>query len=218
MFGCFITTRLLTTLFAIVSCLTVHQVRGFGIATPTTIGVSNRLRARKQGVLFARGGKSGTKKKKAKDGTISVNRLAYRNYEVLEKMTAGISLLGTEVKSIRDGKMNLRDGFVKPTKEGQCSLHNVHIGQHTGVGGYFHHDERRIRPLLLNKNEARKLAQKVDQKGMTVVPLKAFFNERNLVKIEIGLCRGKNVRDKRDTIKEREAKRETNRIVKNFRV
>eukprot|EP00816_Leptocylindrus_hargravesii_P013396 CAMPEP_0196816806 /NCGR_PEP_ID=MMETSP1362-20130617/57145_1 /TAXON_ID=163516 /ORGANISM="Leptocylindrus danicus, Strain CCMP1856" /LENGTH=133 /DNA_ID=CAMNT_0042194271 /DNA_START=360 /DNA_END=761 /DNA_ORIENTATION=+ len=133
-------------------------------------------------------------------------------------MTAGISLIGTEVKSIRDGKMNLRDGFVKPTKEGQCYLHNVHIGQHTGVGAYFRHDELRIRPLLLNKNEARKLAQKVEQKGMTVVPLKAFFNERNLVKIEIGLCRGKNVRDKRDTIKEREAKRETNRIVKNFRL
>lgn len=76
--------------------------------------------------------KSGTKKKKLKSGTIAVNRIAYRNYEVLETMTAGVSLLGTEVKAIRDGKMNLRDGFCKPDKYGHCFLHNVHIGQHTG--------------------------------------------------------------------------------------
>mmetsp|Transcript_14417 Transcript_14417/g.18849 ORF Transcript_14417/g.18849 Transcript_14417/m.18849 type:complete len:221 (-) Transcript_14417:25-687(-) len=162
--------------------------------------------------------KSGTKKKKVKDGTISVNRLAYRNYEVIETMTAGVSLLGTEVKAMRDGKLNLRDGFCKPSQYGQCTLHNVHIGQHTGVGAYFQHEERRIRTLLINKSEARKWAQKVDQKGMTVVPLKAFFNERNICKIEIGLCRGKNVRDKRDTIKDRESKREERRIIKSFRM
>lgn len=87
-----------------------------------------------------------------------------------------------------------------------------------GVGAYFQHDETRIRTLLLNKNEARKLNQRVDRKGMTVVPLKAFFNDKNICKIEIGLCRGKNVRDKRDTIREREAKRDTTRILKSFRV
>ena len=87
-----------------------------------------------------------------------------------------------------------------------------------GVGAYFQHDERRVRTLLLNKNESRKLSQRVDQKGLTVVPLKAFFNDRNICKIEIGLCRGKNVRDKRDTIRDRETKREASRIIKSFRV
>lgn len=82
--------------------------------------------------LFARS----KKKKKPKTGTIAVNRVAYRNYEVLETMTAGVSLLGTEVKAIRDGKMTLRDGFCRPDKFGRCFMHNVHIGQHTGENSY----------------------------------------------------------------------------------
>ncbi|KAL3807162.1 hypothetical protein ACHAXA_011363 [Cyclostephanos tholiformis] len=162
--------------------------------------------------------RGGTKKKKDRGNTITVNKLAFRNYEVLEKWEAGISLLGTEVKSIRDGKMNIRDGYIKPNKNGRsCQLMNVHIGKHATAGEFFQHEERRPRDLLLNKQEARRLLQKTDRMpGMTVVPLKAYWNEQNKVKFEIGLCRGKNVRDKREDIKEREDRRDTNRMIKNF--
>jgi SsrA-binding protein len=166
--------------------------------------------------------KSGTKKKKKGPGsnTVAVNRIAYRNYEVLDTFEAGISLLGTEVKSIRDGKLNLRDGYVKPAKNGRsCTLHNVHVGKCQYVGAeYFQHEEKRPRSLLLHRSEARKLLQQTEQLGMTVVPLKAYWNEQNKLKIQIALCRGKNVRDKRATIQERDMKRETNRIIKNFRI
>lgn len=134
-------------------------------------------------------------------------------------MEAGIALSGTEVKAIRDGKMNLRDGFIRPSKDGRsCVLHNVHIGKHTMAGEFFQHEEKRPRKLLVHKEQARKLLQQTETTGMTIVPLKAYFNDFNLVKLQIALCRGKNVRDKRVAIKEREAKREENRIIKSFRV
>jgi SsrA-binding protein len=114
--------------------------------------------------------------------------------------------------------MNIRDGYIKPNKNGRsCQLVNVHIGKHATAGEFFQHEERRPRDLLLNKQEAKRLLQKTDRMpGMTVVPLKAYWNEQNKVKFEIGLCRGKNVRDKREDIKEREDKRDTNRMLKNF--
>ena len=159
------------------------------------------------------------KKNKPKTNVICVNRNARRNYEVLETLEAGISLVGTEVKSIRDGKMNLRDGYVRPTKDGRsCILYNVHIGKHSSSGAYFQHEERRERTLLVHKQQARKLLQQTEQQGMTVVPLKAYFNDQNKVKLEIALCRGKNVRDKREDIKARDAQREERRIIKSFRV
>ena len=159
------------------------------------------------------------KKKKPPPGTIAVNRVAYRNYEIIDTLEAGISLVGTEVKSIREGKLNLRDGYIRPTKNGRsCILHNVHIGKHGQAGEYFQHEERRPRTLLVHKEEARKLRQKVEQQGMTIVPLKAYFSKANKVKLEIALCRGKNVRDKRADIKERDAKRDERRIIKSFRI
>lgn len=134
-------------------------------------------------------------------------------------MEAGISLKGSEVKSIRDGKMNLRDGYVRPSKDGRsCSLFNVHIGKHTMTGEFFQHEEKRPRPLLVHKEQARKLLQQTEQQGMTIVPLKAYWNPDNRVKVEIALCRGKNVRDKRQAIKERESAREDRRIIKSFRL
>jgi SsrA-binding protein len=164
--------------------------------------------------------KSGTKKKKAPDRTVAVNRIAYRNYEIIDTMEAGISLLGTEVKSIRDGKLNLRDGYVRPSKNGRsCVLYNVHVGKCSQVGAeYFQHEEKRPRTLLVHSSQARKFLQQTEQQGMTVIPLKAYWNDGNKLKIEIALCRGKNVRDKRATIQERDAKRETSRIIKNFRI
>lgn len=163
--------------------------------------------------------KSGKKKKKAPSNTICVNRIARRNYEVVETMEAGISLQGTEVKSIRDGKMNIGDGFVRPDRNGRsCVLCNVHIGKHQMSGEYFQHEERRPRTLLVHKAQARRLLQQTERQGMTIVPLKAYFNDRNIIKFEIGLCRGKNAVDKRQDIKERESKRDSQRMVKNFRV
>jgi SsrA-binding protein len=170
-------------------------------------------------IRFAK--KSGAKKKKGPGSkTVAVNRIAYRNYEVLDTLEAGISLLGTEVKSIRDGKLNLRDGYVKPSKNGRsCTLHNVHVGKCSQVGAeYFQHEEKRPRALLVHRSEARKFLQQTEQQGMTVVPLKAYWNDDNKLKIQIALCRGKNVRDKRAAIQERDVKRETNRIIKNFRI
>lgn len=163
--------------------------------------------------------KSGKKKKKPKGNRICVNRQARRNFEIVDTLEAGISLQGTEVKAIREGKMNLQDAFVKPSKNGRsCTLMNCHIGKHTMSASYFQHEERRPRPLLVHKYEARKLLQKTEKSGMTIVALKAYFNDDNKVKIQIGLAKGKNVRDKRNDIKEREMKRETGRIMKNFRV
>jgi SsrA-binding protein len=166
--------------------------------------------------LFA---KSGKKKKKPKGNTICVNRQARRNFEILDTLEAGISLLGTEVKSIRDGKMNLQDAFVKPSKNGRgCTLMNCHIGKHAMSGAYFQHEERRPRPLLVHREEARKLQKKTEQTGMTLVPLRAYFNDDNKIKIQIALCRGKNVRDKRADIQARDAKRDESRIIKSFRL
>ena len=163
--------------------------------------------------------KSGKKKKKPKGNTVCVNRQARRNFEIVDTLEVGISLLGTEVKSIRDGKMNLQDAFVKPEKNGRsCTLMNCHIGKHTMSGAYFQHEERRPRPLLIHKYEARKLLQKTEKTGMTIVPLKAYFNDNNKVKIQIALAKGKNLRDKRQDIKERDMKRENSRIMKSFRL
>lgn len=191
---------------------TIYLTGGFRC----TDGILRARHNRQLPILYA---KSGTKKKKPKDRTISVNRIAYRNYEILDTIEAGICLKGTEVKAIRDGKLNLRDGYVKTSKDGRgCTLHNVHIGKHNMAGAYFQHEERRPRQLLIHKEQARKMMQQTEQKGMTIVPIKAYFNESNLIKIQIALCRGKNVRDKRADIKERDAKREENRIIKSFRL
>ena len=178
---------------------------------------SSVVRSDKRTFLLAK--KSGKKKKKSNDGTIAVNRSAYRNYEIIDTLDAGISLLGSEVKSVRDGKMNIRDGFVRPERNGRtCILYNVHIGKHTMTSEYFQHEERRARTLLIRKEESRKLLQQVERQGMTIVPLKAYFNDRNIVKIQIALCKGKNVRDKRQDIKNREAKKDAERMIKSFRV
>ncbi len=149
---------------------------------------------------------------------ICVNRVARHLYHIVTTYEAGISLTGTEVKAIRNGKMNLRDGYIKSNGR-TCTLLKVHIGQHSQSNAYDQHEEQRPRQLLLHKEEARKLFQHTDQQpGMTIVPLKAYWNRDNKVKLEIALCRGKNVRDKRADIQQRDAKREEQRIIKSFRV
>jgi SsrA-binding protein len=180
--------------------------------SPLVVRVQAAAAGRSPSSPSRKGGGSGRR-------AVAVNRLAYRNYEIVETYEAGIALAGTEVKAIRDGKLNLRDGYVRPSRDGRsCVLHNVHVGKHSTAGAYFQHEERRPRSLLVHRREARKLLQQTEARGMTVVPLKAYFNDSNKLKIEIALCRGKNVRDKRATIKERDAKREESRIIKSFRV
>lgn len=134
-----------------------------------------------------------------------VNRQAKYNYFILEEFECGIVLTGTEIKSIRDGKANLKDSYAV-IRNHEVYLLNTHISEYT-EGNIFNHDPRRSRKLLLHKREILKLESKVNQEGCTLVPLKLYFN-KNKVKILLGLCKGKKTFDKRETIKERDLKRE----------
>jgi SsrA-binding protein len=147
---------------------------------------------------------------------VAANRNARRNYEILAEYEAGVSLLGTEVKSCRAGKVNLRDGYVK-IKDGQAWLENVHVARHDTTGAFFNHDETRPRQLLLHKREIAKLRQGVERQGFTIVPLSAYFNERGLLKLTIALGRGKQLQDKREDLKRKAVEREVSRQIKGFR-
>ncbi|HAA27937.1 MAG TPA: SsrA-binding protein [Cyanobacteria bacterium UBA11371] len=145
---------------------------------------------------------------------VSDNRQARFLYEILETYEAGIELKGTEVKSIRQGKANLKDGYGL-IRNGEAWLLNVHISPYTSSGEYFNHDPRRTRKLLLHKQEIRKLIGKVEQKGLTLVPLKMYL-KKGLVKVTLGLGKGKKLHDKRDDIKERQDKRDMERAMKRY--
>lgn len=145
---------------------------------------------------------------------ISDNRQARFLYEILETYEAGIELKGTEVKSIRDGKANLRDGYAL-IRNGEAWLINVHISPHSTASEYFNHEPRRTRKLLLHKQEIRKLIGKVEQQGLTLVPLKMYL-KNGWVKLTIGLAKGKKVHDKREDIKRREDKRDMERAMKRY--
>ncbi len=144
---------------------------------------------------------------------ISDNRQARFQYEILETYEAGIELKGTEVKSIRAGKVNLRDGFAL-IRNGEALLLNVQVSPHQTTSQTFNHDPRRTRKLLLHKDEIRKLTGKVEQQGLTLVPLKMYL-KRGWVKIDIGLVRGKKLHDKREDVKRRQDQRDMQRALKN---
>lgn len=137
------------------------------------------------------------------------NKKAYFEYHILDKYVAGIELLGTEIKSIRAGKANLSDGFCTFVGN-ELFAFNIHISEYS-MGSFYNHEPKRNRKLLLNKKELRKLQIKAQDKGMTIVPLQVFFNERGFAKMEIGLAQGKKLHDKRDAMKERDAKIEMGR-------
>jgi SsrA-binding protein len=143
---------------------------------------------------------------------LSDNRQARFLYEILETYEAGIELVGTEVKSIRAGKVNLRDGYAL-IRNGEALLINVHISPYEASGQYFNHDPRRTRKLLLHRREINKLIGQVEQKGLTLVPLKMYF-KGSWVKISLGLGRGKKLHDKRETLKRRQDEREMARMLK----
>ncbi|MCC7431540.1 SsrA-binding protein SmpB [bacterium] len=141
------------------------------------------------------------------------NKQASFLYLILETFEAGISLTGTEVKSLRLGTANLGDAYVK-FKNGEALLSNAHFSIFT-EGTYNNHDPLRIRKLLLHKREIEKLRRKVEEKGLTVVPLKIYSNKDNRIKIEIALVQGKKTHDKRDALAARDQKREVERAFKN---
>ncbi|MEM7556634.1 MAG: SsrA-binding protein SmpB [Cyanobacteria bacterium P01_A01_bin.84] len=145
---------------------------------------------------------------------IADNRQARYLYHILETYEAGIELLGTEVKSIRAGKVNLQDGYAS-LKDGEVWLLNVHISPYNASGQYFNHEPRRARRLLLHRQEIRKLIGKVEQQGLTLVPLKMYL-KKGWIKISIALAQGKKIYDKREDIKRRQDQRDMRRAMKNY--
>ena len=140
-----------------------------------------------------------------------INREARFNYFILEEIECGIVLTGTEIKAIREGKVNLKDSYAK-IRNNEVYLLNTHISEYK-EGNIFNHDPRRTRKLLLHKREILKLRDKVEQEGLTLVPLKLYM-QKNKVKILLGLCKGKKNFDKRETMKERDLKREASKLQK----
>ncbi|MBS1950288.1 MAG: tmRNA-binding protein SmpB [Cytophagales bacterium] len=138
------------------------------------------------------------------------NKQASFHYELLDKYVAGIQLMGTEIKSIREGKVNLQDGYCY-FNNGECFVKGITITAYA-QGTHYNHEAARERKLLLKKSELKKLESKVEEKGLTLVPTRLFINDRGLVKMEIALGKGKKLHDKRESIKDRDIKRELSRI------
>src|SRR5262245_54039079 len=145
---------------------------------------------------------------------IADNRKAFFDFHILETFEAGIALLGTEVKGIREGRANLRDSYAA-VDHGEVWLHNVHISPYSHRG-YVDHDPKRKRRLLLHKAEIRKLIGRTVEKGLTLVPTRLYF-KNGKVKVALALAKGKQVHDKRETIRRREVDRETRAMVKERR-
>ena len=146
--------------------------------------------------------------------SVAENRKAFHDYHLLETFEAGLVLLGTEVKAIREGRVNLRDSFAR-VEDGEVFLYNVHISPYSHRG-YADHEPLRRRKLLLHKSEIRKLIGKTVEKGMTLVPVRMYF-KNGRVKVAVSLAKGKKEYDKRETIKRREADRETRAAIKSRR-
>lgn len=138
------------------------------------------------------------------------NRQARFEYEILDKYTAGIVLTGTEIKSIREGKVNLQDGYCY-FNNGELFVKAVNITPYA-QGTHYNHEATRERKLLLKKTEIKKLEGKIEEKGLTLIPLRLFINDRGFAKMEIAVGRGKKLHDKRDSMRERDAKRELDRM------
>ena len=140
------------------------------------------------------------------------NKKAYHLYQVEDEIEAGLSLQGSEVKSIREGNVNMGDSFVRPFGD-ELFLVNLHISPYK-QGGYANHDPLRRRKLLLHRREIKRLSGRVRERGFTLVPLKIYFNKRGFAKVLVGLCRGKRQYDRREGIKKRDAQREIERELK----
>ncbi len=154
-----------------------------------------------------------TEREKAQK-SIAENRKAFHDFHLLESFEAGLVLLGTEVKAIREGRVNLRDSYAR-VEDGEVFLYNVNISPYSHRG-YADHEPLRRRKLLLHRDEIRKLIGKTVEKGMTLVPVRLYFKDGR-VKVQVSLAKGKKDYDKRETIKRREVERETRAAVKSHR-
>lgn len=143
---------------------------------------------------------------------VAENRRARFDYTVDETLEAGLQLLGSEVKALRDGTATLSDAYALPTKSGELFLHNANIGAYDAAS-QFGHEPRRTRKLLMHKKEIEKWGTKVKERGYSIIPLSLYFKDGR-AKVSLGLCRGKTHEDRRQTIKERETKRELDRVVR----
>src|SRR5260221_294393 len=154
------------------------------------------------------------RKEEPGEQAIATNRKAFFNYEVLDRFEAGVSLVGTEVKSIREGGLTLRDSYVE-FRGGELFLVGCRIGPYSH-GNMLNHAEGRVRKLLLHKREILKLGGKATEKGFTIIPLRAYL-KNGRVKVEIGLARGKQTHDKREALKRKDIERETRQAVRSRR-
>ena len=143
---------------------------------------------------------------------VATNKTAYHNYEILENFEAGISLVGSEVKAIREGRISLKESYAE-VRDGDIVLVKCHISPYEAAN-IFNHDPLRVRRLLLHKREIRRLTGKIRERGLTLVPTKVLFNDRGKVKIELGLARGKREYEKRDVLKKRDTDREIRAEIK----
>nr|WP_321248278.1 SsrA-binding protein SmpB [uncultured Psychroserpens sp.] len=144
------------------------------------------------------------------------NKKAKFEYEILDTYTAGIVLTGTEIKSIRDSKASIAEGFCEFNDRGELFVINMTIQEYV-FGNYYNHKPKAERKLLLNKKELKKLEKAVNIKGNAIIPLRLFVNEKGLAKLDIALGKGKKLFDKRDTIKDRDNKRDLDRIKKIYK-
>lgn len=148
---------------------------------------------------------------KKQSGTIVTNRRAQRNYDVMDTVEAGLVLTGTEIKAIREGRVNLSDAYGKP-ENGELWLVNAHIAQYS-AGSRNNHDPTRPRKLLLHKDEIARLSRQVSERGLTLVPMRLYIR-RHRAKVELGIARGRKLYDKRRAIIEREREREAQQALK----
>lgn len=153
--------------------------------------------------------------KKPQTKIIAKNKKAFFNYELLETFEAGISLLGSEVKSIREGRISLKESYAE-VKDGEVFLLNCHISPYEAANR-FNHEPRRERKLLLHRREIKRLTGKIKEKGLTLVPTKVLINAKGKVKVEISLAKGKRTYQKKEVIKERDREREMRAELKRWR-
>ncbi|MFA7611547.1 MAG: SsrA-binding protein SmpB [Sulfurimonas sp.] len=147
--------------------------------------------------------------------TIAKNKKAYFDYFLEEKFEAGLVLKGSEIKAIRAGRVNLKDSFIRFV-QGEAFLFNAHIGRLETTHHFYSHGERGSRKLLLHKKQIAKMIKAVEKDGYTVVPLQLYFNDRNIVKIQIAIAKGKQLHDKRNDLKEKDMKRDIERSMKDY--
>ncbi|TLP41256.1 SsrA-binding protein SmpB [Arcobacter arenosus] len=154
-------------------------------------------------------------KKETNKTQVFKNRKAFHDYEILETLEVGIVLEGSEVKAAREGRVNLKDSFVRIIKN-EVYVLNMHITHLSTTHSTYRPDERRARKLLLHKKQIEKFYSKVTKEGITLIPLKMYFNSKNMIKMQIATAKGKKLHDKREDLKEKSMNRDIQRALKNY--